>query len=381
MNKQKIVILGSTGSIGRQAVEIALHYRDRIEVVALAAYANAELLEAQATQLGTPTAVLASVDGSAAVAELARLPEANLVLNALVGAAGLESSYAALTAGKTLALANKESLVVAGELLMPLVGADKPGSLLPVDSEHSALFQCLLGEKAGEVARLWITASGGPFRGMSREQLATVTPAEALAHPNWQMGSKISVDSATLMNKGLEVIEAHHLFAIEYSNIKVVQHPESCVHSLVEYVDGSFKAHLGVTDMRIPIQFALSYPARWPAAFDGAALDLCELGTLRFAAPDTQTFGCLRLALDAGKAGGTLPCVLNAANEIAVAAFLEGRMGFLDIERVVEKCLEQHTRKEVHSLEQLLAIDAETRTAAAALVCQPTLEQPLKKLQ
>lgn len=365
MQKLKIVILGSTGSIGRQTVEIAAHYRDRVEVVGLAAHSNVELLQKQAAQLGSPQTALTSIDGSDALVELAELPDAQLVLNALVGAAGLEASYATLISGKVLALANKESLVVAGELLMPLI---EPGKLLPVDSEHSALFQCLLGEEADEVAHLWITASGGPFRGKTRKELEKVTREQALAHPNWSMGAKISIDSATLMNKGLEVIEAHHIFALPYSKIKVVQHPQSCVHSLVEYVDGSFKAHLGVTDMRIPIQYALSYPKRWPAAFSPSSLDLRELGSLDFSAPDTETFGCLRLALVAGEMGGTAPCVLNAANEIAVAAFLEGRIGFLDIERIVGACLEQHSRQDVESIEQLLAVDSEARIRAEALI-------------
>lgn len=360
----RIVILGSTGSIGRQAVEICSKYPSRIEVVALAAYSNESLLAAQAAKLGVRATVLARDEGPEAVANLATCPQADLVLNALVGAAGVEASYTTLISGKTLALANKESLVVAGELLMPLV---KPGKLLPVDSEHAALFQCLLGESHAEVANLWVTASGGPFRGRKRAELAHVTPAEALAHPNWQMGAKISIDSATLMNKGLEVIEAYHLFALPYSNIKTVQHPQSCIHSLVEYIDGSFKAHLGVTDMRIPIQYALSYPQRWPAVFDEASLDLCELGSLDFSALDTQTFGCLRLAREAGEAGGTLPCVLNAANEVAVASFLDKSTGFLDIERIVRECLEQHTRQEVESIAQLLSIDAETRAKALEL--------------
>ncbi|MDR2035559.1 MAG: 1-deoxy-D-xylulose-5-phosphate reductoisomerase [Coriobacteriales bacterium] len=360
----KVVILGSTGSIGCQAVEICAQYPDRLEVVALAAHSSKKLLAAQAAELGVARTVLSQVDGPGALVELAELPEADLVLNALVGAAGVEASYATLKAGKTLALANKESMVVAGDLLMPLA---RPGQLLPVDSEHAALFQCLLGEDTSEVTNLWITASGGPFRGRKRNDLLAVTRAEALAHPNWSMGAKISIDSATLMNKGLEVIEAHHLFALPYSRIKVVQHPQSCIHSLVEYVDGSFKAHLGVTDMRIPIQYALSYPRRWPAAFD-ASLDLCELGSLDFSRPDTETFGCLRLAMEAGEAGGTLPCVLNAANEVAVAAFLNSQIGFLDIERIVETCLAGHCREDVVSIEQLLAVDAETRAKATELL-------------
>lgn len=370
MNPQKIVILGSTGSIGKQAVEIALAYQDRLQVVGLAAYANEQLLNEQAKQLGVSEeyCVLASTRGPSAVVELACHPEATLVINAMVGAAGLESSYAVLNTNKTLALANKESLVVAGELLMPLA---QPGKLLPIDSEHSALLQCLLAEDPREVRNLWITASGGPFRGRTRQELAAVSKAEALSHPNWAMGAKISIDSATLMNKGLEVIEAHHLYAMEYSKIKTVMHPQSCIHSLVEYVDGSFKAHLGATDMRVPIQYALSYPERWPAIFSEAELDLSELGTLSFAPLDTDTFGCLCLAIQAGEAGGTAPCVLNAANEVAVAAFLEERIGFLDIERVVAACLEQHEREEVVSIEQLLFVDKETRALANTFIPLP----------
>jgi len=361
----KVVILGSTGSIGSQAVEICANYADLIEVVALASYSNKELLTSQAALLGVTRTVLVKADGPKALVELAGLDEPDLVLNALVGAAGVEASFTALKAGKTLALANKESLVVAGDILMPLA---KPNQLLPVDSEHAALFQCLTGEDPAEVANLWITGSGGPFRGRKRSSLVGVSREEALAHPNWSMGAKISIDSATLMNKGLEIIEAHHLFAKPYSKIRTVQHPQSCVHSLVEYVDGSFKAHLGVTDMRIPIQYALSYPRRWPAAFESATLDLTQLGSLDFSALDSEAFGCLRLAREAGEAGGTLPCVLNAANEVAVAAFLESRIGFLDIERVVETCLEKHRRQDAESIEQLLAVDSETRAKAERLL-------------
>lgn len=364
-DRVKVVILGSTGSIGRQAVDVCSCYSDRIEVLALAAYQNDKLLAEQAGQLQVSQTALVKTEGPGVLSEFAGLAEADLVLNALVGAAGVEASYVALAAGKILALANKESLVVAGELLMPLV---KPGNLLPVDSEHAAIFQCLVGEDIDEVANLWITASGGPFRGLKRSELVNVTKAEALAHPNWSMGAKISIDSATLMNKGLEVIEAHHLFAQSYSNIKVVLHPESTVHSLVEYIDGSFKAQLGVADMRIPIQYSLSYPQRWPAVFETASLDLCQLGQLDFSTPDTESFGCLRLAREAGEAGGTLPCVLNAANEVAVAAFLDERIGFLDIERIVQSCLDDEQRSDVVSVEQLLAVDAKTRTKAYQLL-------------
>jgi 1-deoxy-D-xylulose-5-phosphate reductoisomerase len=359
--KIKLVVLGSTGSIGRQTVAIAEHYADRIEVVALAAHSNAQLLQEQAVRLNVPTTALAATHGSAAVVELAGCTDADIVLNAMVGAAGLEASYAALKAGKRLALANKESLVVGGELLMPLA---TPQTLLPVDSEHSAIYQCLLGESQQEVEKLWITASGGPFRGYSREQLATVTVEQALAHPTWQMGPKITIDSATLMNKGLEVIEAYHLFAINYSNIKVVVHPQSCIHSLVAYNDGSIKAHLGVTNMSIPIQFALSYPQRWDASIP-AQLDLTQLQDLTFQSPDMQNFGCLSLARIAGAIGGTLPAVLNAANEVAVAAFLDHRCGFLDIEATVERTLEKHEHQPVESIEQLIEVDSWARQQAA----------------
>ncbi|MDR1713868.1 MAG: 1-deoxy-D-xylulose-5-phosphate reductoisomerase [Coriobacteriales bacterium] len=375
----KVAILGATGSIGRQALDVARQHGDAVQVVALAAGSNFALLAQQALEfdvshiaLGLPAADAGQYPlpagcvvgfGGAAITALGELPQVDVVLNALVGFAGLRVSHAALAAGKVLALANKESLVVGGDLLMPMATA---GQLLPVDSEHSAIFQCLAGEPADAVARIWLTASGGPFYGLSREELAGMSAAQALAHPTWQMGAKISIDSATLMNKGLEVIEAHHLFAIEYSKIEVVVHPQSCIHSMVEYADGSVKAHLGVTDMRVPIQYALSYPQRWAAPVQ--PLDFRQLADLSFAAPDMETFKALRLALAAGESGGTLPCALNAANEVAVAAFLAGDCGFLDIERVVEQVLEQHQRQEVESLEQLEAVDAEARAHARELL-------------
>jgi 1-deoxy-D-xylulose-5-phosphate reductoisomerase len=323
--------------------------------VGLSANSKVAALEAQAAEFGVVRVALGAEQAEA----LAALPEADIVVNALVGAAGLGASYAALAAGKTLALANKESLVVGGELLMPLVGR---GQLLPVDSEHSAVFQCLLGENRAELSAIWLTASGGPFRGYSRAELAAVTREAALAHPTWQMGAKISIDSATLMNKGLELIEAHHLFAVGYEALKVVVHPQSCVHSLVAYRDGSIKAHLGPSDMRIPIQYALSYPQRWLAP--ALQLDLCKLADLSFEAADTATFGCLALAQEAGRLGGTMPAVLNAANEVAVAAFLDGRITFLDIERVVEAVMGYHRAEKCESLEQLKAVDSAARARA-----------------
>ncbi|MDR2586826.1 MAG: 1-deoxy-D-xylulose-5-phosphate reductoisomerase [Coriobacteriales bacterium] len=378
---QRLALLGSTGSIGRQALDVARCNPASVQVVALAAHRNVELLVAQALEFGAKAVAVGDEElrthpalaqlpaevtvcfGAAAVEALCALEDVDVVLNALVGAAGLRASYSALRLGRRLALANKESLVVGGDLIMPLA---TPQTLLPVDSEHSAIYQCLVGESAGEVSRLWLTASGGPFRGWSRTQLAHIGATEALAHPTWQMGPKISIDSATLMNKGLEAIEAHHLFACDYCDIRIVVHPQSCIHSMVEYRDGSVKAHLGATDMRIPIQYALSYPQRWDAPLE--PLDFTRLGQLSFEAPDLETFGALRLALEAGKTGGTAPAALNAANEVAVQAFLSGACHFLDIERVVGEVLAGHTSAPVTSLEQLEEVDAQARRAAHSLL-------------
>ena len=373
----RVAILGSTGSIGKQALDVARAHADEVQVVALAANTNAELVCEQAREFGVGLVALADAEaaaraqailggagevgsGDAAVVEFAELPEADMVLNALVGAAGLRATIAALSAGKVLALANKESLVVGGELVMGLVG---PGQLLPVDSEHSAIFQCLVGEDPTDVSRIWLTASGGPFRGKTREELRTVTAADALAHPTWTMGPKITIDSASLMNKGLEVIEAHHLFDVSIDDIRVLVHPQSCVHSMVEFSDGSVKAHLGATDMRIPIQYAFSYPRRWGAPLP--PVDFVKLGRLDFDEPDTETFGCLRLALDAGRTGGTAPAVLNAANEVAVAAFLAGECGFLDIEATVAAVLDSVEVEPLVSVEQVEDVDARARALAA----------------
>lgn len=370
----RIAILGSTGSIGRQALEVAAAHPGRVEVVALAACRSARLLCEQAVAFGVRKVVCCGEEaaeecerelghsvasGTDALLDLAASPEVDLVLNALVGAAGLRVTTTALTEGKLLALANKESLVVGGDLVMPMA---HPGQLIPVDSEHSAIFQCYLGEDARDVTRIWLTASGGPFRGRSRDELTGVTAAQALAHPTWTMGPKITVDSATLMNKGLEVIEAHHLFGISYDDVGVVVHPQSCVHSMVEFSDGSVKAHLGATDMRIPIQYAFSHPRRWTAPL--APVDFAEIGRLDFADPDYETFGCLRLAFEAGRAGGSAPVALNAANEVAVAEFLAGRCGFLDIERTVERVLHTEDFEPIESLEHIEAIDAQARSVA-----------------
>ncbi len=284
--------------------------------------------------------------GAQAVCELARRDDVDCVLVAIVGAAGLEASHAALTSNKRLALANKESLVVGGDLLMPLA---QPGQLIPVDSEHSAIYQCYLGENPREAHCIWLTCSGGPFFGRSREELDRVTRADALAHPTWAMGAKITIDSATLMNKGLERIEAMHLFGCDLDFINVVVQRQSKIHSMVEFADGSVMAHLGASDMRIPIQFA-------------------ELGQLTFDAADMDTFRCLALAERAGKTGGTMPCVLNAANEVAVDAFLHDGCSFTDIDRIVESCMDAHDAQTVDSFEQLRGIDAWAREKAAQVL-------------
>ncbi len=373
----RIAILGSTGSIGRQALEIAAAHPDRIEVVALAAHSSAESIASQVRTFrvrhvalgdGAAAARAASlvsdldIDvevGPDAVAMLPEIAGADIVINALVGAAGLRATLRTLDSGAILALANKESLVVGGELVTGRAG---PGQMIPVDSEHSAIYQCLLGEDERDVAAIWLTASGGPFRGRIRDELADISPAEALAHPTWTMGPKITIDSATLMNKGLEAIEAHHLFDVGYDRIRIVVHPQSCIHSMVEYVDGSVKAHLGVTDMRIPIQYAISHPRRWPAPVE--PVDFTKLGSLDFEPPDLETFRCLALALEAGRAGGTMPAVMNAANEVAVAAFLDGSCRFTDIDTTVERIMIAHTVEALESVEQLEALDAWARGRA-----------------
>lgn len=378
---KRVCVLGSTGSIGTQTLDVARRHPEFVKIVALSANTQAELLLEQAREFSVEHAVLANVEiaeawrarfaeigatlhaGSEAIVELCNLPEVDMVVNSLVGAAGMQASYATLVAGKQLALANKESLVVGGDVLMPLSTHE---TLLPIDSEHGAIYQCLLGEDPAEVTRLWVTASGGPFRGKKAADLQNITVEQALSHPTWNMGRKISIDSSTLMNKGLEVIEAHHLFAMPYDKIAVVVQPQSAIHSMVEFTDGSVKAHLGTTDMRIPIQFALSYPARWSAPVE--PLDFRTLGSLEFEAPDLETFRCLALAIEAGTTGGTLPAVMNAANEVAVAAFLAEHIPYLGIAELVERAMNHAVRegsvKEVTSIEELLAVDAETRVYA-----------------
>ena len=381
---KRVVVLGSTGSIGTQTLDVVRQHPEELRLVALAAGTRQAELEAQAAEFGLPDSavVLGARDGAQAVQALTQLEEADIVVNSLVGAAGLRASYETLRAGKTLALANKESLVVGGDLIMPLVdagpnaagcvpAAGQATNLVPIDSEHGAIYQCLLGENPQEISKLWVTASGGPFRGRSACDLRDITPEQALAHPTWNMGAKISIDSSTLMNKGLEIIEAHHLFAMPYDKIEVVVQPQSAIHSMVEFSDGSVKAHLGTTDMRIPIQFALSYPERWGAPVK--PLDFRALGSLEFAAPDEETFRCLAFARHAGSVGGTLPCVMNAANEVAVAAFLARRCSYLGIAQVVEATMDAHEAQgvqRVESLEQLEEVDAWARERAAFVIEQ-----------
>ncbi len=367
---KKLVILGSTGSIGTQALEVVAA-ADELQVVGLAAGRDWETTVAQAREHGVPTIALADPDaaerargawsgsvisGEEGVRALVAESGADLVLNAIVGAAGLGSTVVALTEGIDVALANKESLVVGGELVMALAEATDT-KLLPVDSEHSALHQLIAGEAPGTVTKLVLTASGGPFRG--REDLDGVSVEDALAHPTWQMGGRITIDCATLMNKGFEAIEAHHLFAVPYERIDVVVHPQSLIHSLIQLNDGSSLAHLGYPDMRVPISYALHYPER--ADVDLEQLDLAAVGSLTFEAPDLETFACLRLALEAGETGGTAPCVLNAADEVAVAAFLAGEIPFTGIAAVIESVLAEMPAQPVTHFDDLFAADAEAR--------------------
>lgn len=385
---RRLLILGSTGSIGTQALEVvAAAPEGAFEIVGLAAGRQWEAVVEQARAHGVRTIALADGDAAARAGEawtdgevlqgaegLVRLvleSGADLVLNALVGAAGLGPTVAALGEGIDLALANKESLVVGGELVMQL--AEATGArVLPVDSEHSAIWQLLEGERGaggghpGTVDKLVLTASGGPFRGRRREELGDVGIEQALAHPTWAMGGKITIDSATLMNKGLEVIEAHHLFGTPYERIDVVVHPQSIVHSYITLCDGAALAHLGHPDMKAPIAFALHHPERVPLGL--RPLDLAEVGQLTFERPDEDAFRCLALAREAGRAGGTAPCVLNAANEVAVHAFLGGRVGFLDIAAIVEATLDRVETGPVPAFDALYAADRAARDAAAALV-------------
>jgi 1-deoxy-D-xylulose-5-phosphate reductoisomerase len=375
---KNVVVLGATGSIGTQTIEVAANLG--VDIVALAARSPSPKLAALAADHPSARVIAAGGSseerddfrrlvgravefGSDAVIDAARIPDVTVV-NGVVGAVGLGATVAGLETGNRVALANKESLVAGGPVVMKAL-AEHGGSLIPIDSEHSALFQCLVGEEQGSVSRLILTASGGPFRGRSRESLADVTPEEALSHPTWDMGRRISVDSATLFNKGLEVIEAHFLFDIEYARIVVVIHPQSIVHSAVEFVDGSWKGHLGQPDMRIPIQYALSYPDRLESP--SGPFDLPGL-SLTFEEPDRATFPALDLALHAGEQGGSSPAVLNAADEVAVEAFLQRRLGFLGIADVVSSTMATVPWRTVDTVQDVLDADREARETAASLI-------------
>jgi len=374
---RRVALLGSTGSIGRQALDVVSQLPDRFTIAGLSAGANAGLLAEQAAtyrpryvhaQQRTP-ALDAIIDGAGAQwlepTAMALADDVDIVLVATAGAAGLLPTLAALRAGRPVAIANKEVLVMAGHLVREAMLAGG-GSLRPVDSEHSAIWQCLWGEDPGAIRRIILTASGGAFRDLGREQLAAVTPEQALNHPTWTMGAKITVDSATLMNKGMETIEAMWLFDVPMEKVEVLLHRESIVHSLVEFSDGSVKAQLGVPDMRLPIQLALAYPGRMPVP-PMPALDLAALGSLHFGTPDIQRFPCLRLAMEAGRMGGTYPAAMAAADEVAVARFLAGEVGFLDIPVIIEQVMDTHRSTPNPDLDAVLAVDAAARSAAAAV--------------
>lgn len=365
---KKIAILGSTGSIGTQTLEIVRNNAD-LSVVALAAGRNVELMEKQIREFAPKFAVMWSKEaaedlrarikdtdvkvacGMEGLIEAATLPEAEVLVTAIVGMIGIRPTIAAINAGKTIALANKETLVCAGHIIMPLI-KEKKVPLLPVDSEHSAIFQSLQGQPKERLAKILLTASGGPFRGMKREELVNIRPEDALKHPNWSMGRKITIDSSTLVNKGLEVMEAHWLFDTPYDKIQVVVQPQSIIHSMVEYEDGGIMAQLGTADMKLPIQYALFYPDR--RFLPGKRLDFYELSGITFEKPDTDTFRGLLLGYRAGETGGSMPTVYNAANEMAVSLFLDGKIGYLKITELIEECMEAHKLIVNPSVEEIL---------------------------
>ncbi|MGN0325647.1 MAG: 1-deoxy-D-xylulose-5-phosphate reductoisomerase [Lachnospiraceae bacterium] len=372
--KKRLVILGSTGSIGRQTLEV-VREQEGLEIIALAAGTNVSLMEEQIREFHPMYAVMWEavaaeqlkiqvadcnvkvLTGMEGLLEIASLEEYDVLVTAIVGMIGIRPTIAAIQAGKTIALANKETLVTAGHIIIPM--AEEMGvSILPVDSEHSAIFQSMNGEPVERIRKIWLTASGGPFRGKSCDELVKVRVEDALKHPNWSMGRKITIDSATMVNKGLEVMEAKWLFHVDYDQIQVVVHPQSIVHSMVEYVDGAVIAQLGIPDMKLPIQYALFYPDRRPSS--QKKLDISMLSKLTFEEPDWNTFAGLRLALEAGKAGGSMPTVYNAANEKAVSLFLNGKIAFLEIPEIIEECMEHHKKIEHPDVEQILATEQET---------------------
>lgn len=372
---KNLTILGSTGSIGTQTLEVVRNYRENFRITALAAGSNTALMEQQIREFMPQKAVMwsekAAQDlkerirdldvevgcGMEGLLEISTMPCTDIVLTAIVGMIGIRPTIAAIEHKKTIALANKETLVTAGHIIMPL--AEKNGvKILPVDSEHSAIFQSLNGEKRTQAKRILLTASGGPFRGKTREELEGVTLEDSLKHPNWSMGKKITVDSSTLVNKGLEVMEARWLFDVDLDQIQVVVHPQSVIHSAVEYVDGAVIAQLGTPDMKLPIQYALFYPDRYP--MEGKKLDLFEISRLTFEKPDTETFPGLKLAFEAAETGGSMPTVYNAANEKAVQLFLERKIRFLQIPQLMEMAMAHHKRVENPDVSQILAAEAET---------------------
>lgn len=386
MKKKKIALLGSTGSIGTQALDVIRQHPDRFDAYVLTANNNVDLLAAQARQFRPDAVVIANEEkydrlrdlladmpvkvyaGAQALCEVVEAAPVDMVLAAMVGFSGLRPMVSAIRAGKAVALANKETLVVAGDVITRLA-AESRVPVLPVDSEHSAIFQCIVGEGRNQIAKILLTASGGPFRSMSREQLSGVGSAEALCHPNWKMGAKITIDSATMMNKGFEMIEACWLFGVRPSDVEVVVHPESIVHSAVRFADGAVKAQLGLPDMRLPIQYALSFPERLPLEGNDGP-DLFSLGRLTFERPDVDRFPCLQLAYDAAEQGGNVPCVMNAANEVANAAFREGRIAFPAIAEVIARAMQRVARVASPTLDDYFATDAEARSVAAEIMKQ-----------
>jgi 1-deoxy-D-xylulose-5-phosphate reductoisomerase len=368
---KRIAILGSTGSIGQQALDVVRSFPNRFEIVGLAAGKNIPLLAQQVQEFGAKYVFALNpkqltTASCLTMKEIASHPDIDLVLIATSGKAGLLPLLSAIRAGKTIALANKEPLVMAGEIIIAEArryGAD----ILPLDSEHSAIWQCLRGEERGQVNRLILTASGGPFRNLTQDELAQVTFEQALKHPTWKMGKKVTIDSATLMNKGMEVIEAHWLFDIPFDRIEVVLHPESIVHSLVEFADGSLKAQLSSPDMRFPIQHALSYPERWQSP-QLPRLDLAQIRSLNFEPIAQDRFPCFRLAVEAGKRDGSYPAVLCAADEVAIELFLQNRIGFLEIPKLVERVLSEHQSKSQPSIDDILAADDWAREITLRMV-------------
>src|SRR5690554_200640 len=383
MDKKKLVILGATGSIGTQTLEVIEAHSHRFEIYALTAQSNVKLLAQQALKFQPEVVVIGDeskyqelrsalegsgvkvMAGASSLIEVVQYPGVDMVLTALVGVAGLEPTIAAIEAGKDIALANKETLVIAGDLVMDLAQRHHV-QILPVDSEHSAIFQCLCGENRQKLEKIYLTASGGPFFGWDREALREVSVAKALKHPNWNMGAKITIDSASLMNKGLEVIEAKWLFGVSTSQIEVVVHPQSIIHSMVQFDDGSIIAQMGLPDMKLPIQYALAFPERLENNFK--RLNFADYSNLTFAVPDRQTFRNLELAFIASQKSGNMPCILNAANEVAVAAFLEEKIGFLEMSDIIEETMGRVAFEEKLDLELCLESDRESRRVAKELI-------------